>query len=753
MKRLFSLFILIVLTIPVCYGIEIDSLEQRLNATNNNKKKVEILNQYNALYDFKDQRFTFNRFQDALELANEIKYIEGISLAHENLGNYYFRNNNVDSSIYHYNQALKIHQQRTDDLKTGITLYNIGVVYYASSNYVEAFEHTKNSLNFFTIIGDISNMASAHSMLCEILFSSGFDTDAIEYCLTALTLYSEIESLEGQSRVLSSIGKINLNLGEFDKSIRYFNQAYYLAEEYNNPILLASSLRNLGHYYLEIKNFDRALECFKNSLDLVQNKPEIEKLGYLYLDMGITHTSINEFDSALENLQKALLYADSSLNLELRAQVYSELGNLYSSTEMYDIAIVFLKQSLFVAQKINADPILQQCYKNLADFYDKQNDIENALKYYKLYTAHKDTLFSNQSAMQIAEAEALYDLDQKEKQIELLQSENKLREMEAAEKNMINIWLISVLIFVFILTLVLYRQYRVQNKVNKALNEQKNAINQQKLEIESQKENIEKANSILAEKNKQIIDSLEYAKRIQMSLLPDGKMLKKKFNDSFIWYLPRDIVGGDFYWYSENKNSICIVVMDCSGHGVPGAFMTVLANTLLNRRANEINRVDTPNNILSYLDKNVKKELNQHGIHLSAFEGIDMAVCIINLKLHRLKFSGAKMPIYFYSEGVLNRLNGNRQSIGGGNSPSKKFDVSTINLKSGDKIYLATDGFQDQFGGDKGKKFMKIHFKNLIKSTAALPMEEQCENLRAVFHQWKDFNIQTDDILIMGIQV
>jgi serine phosphatase RsbU (regulator of sigma subunit) len=738
---------------PLCHGIDIDSLEQKLNATKNRKKKVEILNQYNAMYKREDPRFIFDHFHMALKLAMEIKFQDGIASAHGNLANYFLRNNLVDSSLFHFNKALKIYQQRTDDLKTGITLFNIGSVYFSSSNYVEAFEHTNNALNYFTIVGDIPNIASAHSLLCDILFASGFDTDAIEHCLTALNLYTEIESLEGQSRLLNSIGRINLNLGELDKSIRYFNQAYYIAEQDNNPKMLATSLRNLGHYYIQTNKYDRALDCFTNSLHIVQTNPDVEKLGYIYLDIGITHTFIGEFEVALENLQKALLHADSSLNMELRARVYSELGNLYSATEKYDIAIVFLKQSLFVAQKINADPILQQCYKSLANFYDKQNDIENAFKYYKLYTAHKDTLFSNQSAMQIAEAEALYDLSQKDKQIEFLKNENKLREMETAEKNLINIWLISVLIFVFILTLVLYRQYRVQNKVNQALSEQKDAINEQKLEIELQKENIEKANDILAEKNKQIIDSLEYAKRIQYSLLPDGNLLKKKFSDSFIWYLPRDIVGGDFYWYSENRNSICIVVMDCSGHGVPGAFMTVLANTLLNRRANEMKRADTPNHILTYLDKNVRKELNQQGIQLSAFEGIDLGVCIIDTRTLRLKFSGAKLPLYYYADGVLNQISGNRQSIGGGNGISNKFDVTTLKLNIGDKIYLATDGFQDQFGGDKEKKFMKMQFKNLLHSIADKPMEEQNEKLQSVFHKWKDFNIQTDDILIVGIKV
>ena len=332
-------------------------------------------------------------------------------------------------------------------------------------------------------------------------------------------------------------------------------------------------------------------------------------------------------------------------------------------------------------------------------------------------------------------------------------NENRIREMEAGEKNMINIWLISVLIFVFILTLILYRQYRLQNKVNRALNAQKDAINNQKIEIELQKESIEKANIILAEKNKQITDSLEYAKRIQLSLLPDSQQIMSKFKDSFLWYQPKDIVGGDFYCYYEFENTICLVVLDCSGHGVPGAFMTVLANTLLNRYVTEFKSEDSPSNVLSFLDKNVKKELNQQGIQLSAFEGIDLATCMINTKLRHLKFSGAKMPLYHYSKGKLNHIKGNRYSVGGGNSTIKKFDEVSIDLKRNDVIYLATDGFQDQFGGEKGKKYMKLHFKSLLQSIAEQPLEDQGEKLKSVFYEWKNFNLQTDDVLVMGIKV
>jgi serine phosphatase RsbU (regulator of sigma subunit)/Tfp pilus assembly protein PilF len=752
-KRLFFSLAGIFISINICYGVDVDSLEQKLNATKNKKKKVEILNQFNATYSAKDQPHSFSRFLSALELAKEIKFQDGIAIAQENLANFYYINNSIDSSIFHYKKALKIYRGRTNDNKTGVTLYKMGFVYYASSNYFDALEFADQSLEIFKISGDLPNTALAHSLLCDILFSSGYDADAIEHCLSALNIYTEIESLKGQSDVLNSIGKIYLDLGQFDKSSTYFNQAYYMAELDNNSLLLAESLRNLGHYYLHTKKYDKALDNYSRSLDLELEESDDERLGFLFLDLGITNISLEEFEIALANFQEALHYADSSTNLELRARVYSELGSLYSATEKYDIAIVFLKQSLFIALQINTDPILQRCYNNLAKFYDRLNDIENALKYYKLYISHKDTLFSNQSAIQIAEAEALYDLDKKDKQIEMLRNENRLKDIEAGEKNMINIWLISVLIFVFILTIVLYKQYRVQNKVNLALNEQKNAINQQKVEIELQKESIEKTNIILAEKNKQITDSLEYAKRIQLSLLPDGKLLKNKFEDSFIWYLPRDIVGGDFYWYTESENLICLVVLDCSGHGVPGAFMTVLANTLLNRSAYEMKNNTSPDKVLHYLDENIVRELNQQGIQLSALEGIDLAACILDTRTHCLKFAGAKMPLYHYSGGELNHIKGNRYSVGGGNNSTKKFNVTTINLKSGDTIYLATDGFQDQFGGDKGKKFMKLHFKNLLKSIAELPLEEQSDKLKSVFHEWKDFNLQTDDILIMGIKV
>jgi serine phosphatase RsbU (regulator of sigma subunit) len=193
--------------------------------------------------------------------------------------------------------------------------------------------------------------------------------------------------------------------------------------------------------------------------------------------------------------------------------------------------------------------------------------------------------------------------------------------------------------------------------------------------------------------------------------------------------------------------------MDCSGHGVPGAFMTVLANTLLNRGFVEKKSYSSPNDVLNYLDENIRKELNQQGIHLSAFEGIDLAVCIFDIHTGHLQYAGAKMPIYHYSNGILNHIKGNRYSVGGGNHSQKKFKVVSLDLKAEDIIYFATDGFQDQFGGDKGKKYMKLHFKNLLKSIADLPLEQQKDKLGSVFHDWKNYKLQTDDILIVGIKI
>lgn len=752
MFRLLNIIILIFLTFSICYGSDTDSLESVISNTASKRRKVDLLNQLSVEFGFNNPEKYISSARKALEISKSIEYEKGIAMAHLHLGDIFNQQFKIDSALNHYNMALSVYRELTDDEKTGETLYRIGTIFFMTSDYKAALHYTNESLNIFQIVGDKTKLANVHSLLCEIQSYMGFKETAIEHCRIALDLYDELNLIEGRANLLNSIGNIYLDLGQYEKSEQYFNEAIYIAKSNDDSFTISTSLSNLGHLKLREGKNKEAIKFFKRALEIDQQQNDGEGLGYSYYNMGEAYFPEGDFKRSRFYLQKSLEYAEKSVDLELQAKVYSEIGNLYSETGNYRDAISNLKKSLTIAQKIDADPILQTCYNNLAKYYDKLGDNENALNYFKLYMLHKEKMYANQSSTKIAEAEALYDLGKKEKQIQLLRSENRIKDLEASERNLMNIWLISGLVFVLALSAVVYRQYRIQNKANKTLQAQKAAINRQKEEIAKQRDNIEQTNHTLEDINKQLTDSIQYARRIQMSLLPDNRLLKANFSDSFILYLPRDIVSGDFYWLGQRDSLLYMAIIDCTGHGVPGAFMTVLANSLLNQIVIEEHCIK-PDLILNRLDEKVKKSLNQHGITLSAFEGMDIAFLTIDINNYLLKFAGAKMPLYYIRENQLEQISGERFSIGGNEVENKQFSLKSIQLKKGDIIYLASDGFQDQFGGTEEKKFMKLHFKNLLSSMHDLTLIKQKEKLVTTLNEWKGFHTQTDDVLVVGIRI
>ncbi len=753
MLRLISTILIIFLCSSLTYAIDTDSLEFELSNTNNKRRKTDLLLVLIGAFQTEAPAKVLEKARAAVSLAESIKYEEGLADAHLHIGDYFNHNNQIDSALMHYNIALSTYRGLTDDRKTGMTLFKIGSAFFLTSNYQAALQYTNESLEIFRIVDDKKQLAAVHSLLCDIKSYMGFKEAAIENCHISLELYESLKLDEGKASLLNSIGNIYLDLRQYEKARQYFNQALFLAKAEDDSYIIATSLSNLGHMHLGLGDAEEARKFYQRALELDRQENDLEGMGYSYYNLGIAFKKLNDFEKALENLQKSLEYSDQSVDLELQAKVYSEIGNLYSETGNYRMAISFLKQSLAVAQRIDADPVLQTCYNNLAKYYDKLGDQENALIYFKLYMLHREEMFNNQSALKIAEAEALYELANKEKQIQLLRSENRIKDLETAEKNLMNVWLITGLVFVFTLTVVVYRQYRLQNSANTTLQQQKEAIRKQKEEISIRRDDIEKANYILADKNRQITDSIEYAKRIQLSLLPDKETFSDYFSDSFVFYLPRDIVSGDFYWLSEHEDIICFAVIDCTGHGVPGAFMTVLANSLLNQIIIDSSLCQSPNTIIEILDRNVKEALNQHGITLSAFEGMDIACCVYNKKSNELIYSGAKVPLYLIRDEEFRQEKGNRFSVGGNEVEKKVFTSQKLKLKRGDILYLATDGYQDQFGGDKGKKFMKLHFRNLLKTIHHMKLSEQEKQLRSVFYEWKGSQMQTDDVLILGFRV
>jgi serine phosphatase RsbU (regulator of sigma subunit) len=272
----------------------------------------------------------------------------------------------------------------------------------------------------------------------------------------------------------------------------------------------------------------------------------------------------------------------------------------------------------------------------------------------------------------------------------------------------------------------------------------------------TEKERLEKTNKKLISRNRDLIDSINYAQKIQRAIFPEPSSFQKIFKDSFIHFNPKDIVSGDMYWFAQYEDTIVLAVVDCTGHGVPGAFIAVLAYSLLNKILNETNvKFKQPSELLSDLHFELTNILNYEKSALEVKDGMDIGLCLINKEHNILLFSGAFHNLYHVSNGHLNTIKGDKLTVGGGNYGKKnifRFNTTMINYHETDSFYLTTDGYLDQFGGERDKKFLNKRFRSMIEENHDKHMIDQKLVFTEQFDLWRGENEQVDDILVVGFK-
>ena len=277
-------------------------------------------------------------------------------------------------------------------------------------------------------------------------------------------------------------------------------------------------------------------------------------------------------------------------------------------------------------------------------------------------------------------------------------------------------------------------------------------------EVRARTAQVVQQKEVIEKKNKDITDSITYAERIQRAILPSLTSIEEKFRDSFLTFAPRDIVSGDFYWYADKNGRAFIAACDCTGHGVPGALVSMIGNNLLNQIILEKD-IDKPGEILSMLNRGMKSVFTKKG-EQEAQDGMDMTLCMIDLENNLLEFAGAQNSLYLVRSGELIETKGDKTPIGGSTVKDHKFTNHIIQLRKDDSLYLSSDGYTDQFGGKsdneefgEGKKFMKKRYKKLLLDIHDKSMAEQKEILRTTFNTWRGTQEQVDDVLIIGIKI
>lgn len=731
-----------------------DSLVRGLKEAISLEEQADYLNELSFFYQPNYPDTSFYYAQQAFVASKKASYQEGLAKAYLNLAASYshYTRYNFDSLNHYFIQSLNIYQANQDSIRMAEAYYFISKSCYQSNNYTLALQYGQNASEILEKLDDKPMLARSLSLLCKLHNHVGDNALAVNRCIKSLRLYDELQIEPDKAALYNTLGSANYDMKIYDRAKEYLLMAMEIAQKHGLFMELSDAYINMGEVLQQSQDFEGALEYFRRSLALDQNNNDEIGMSWAYFNIGKTFIMQGENEQALNLLEEALEISKQYNNLPLQAKAFLELGRAYYNLNDLEQSFTFLNQSLNSAKKLGTSPILMDCYLSMAKYYDRVGDLENALVHFKLYDIEKERLYEKEKAQKVAEIETLYELDKKDNQISLLQQENQIQILLASERKLVNYGLIVGMVLLGGLGTVFFSKYRLKIRANKKLEKQKEAINQQKLKIEKQRDEIITKSKLLEESSRDIKDSIMYAKRIQLSLLPEKSQLKNIFPDSFVFFKPKDIVSGDFYWLHEMDEKVIVATLDCTGHGVPGAFMTVLANSILNQLVLE-NKVSTPNVMLSQMDNRIRQALHQHHPESTNTDGLDMAVCIIDRSTMEVCYSGAQMNVYYTLHDELIQFQADRYSIGGAQITDKYFTNKCVRLQRGSMLYLASDGFQDQFGGLQDKKFMRNRFRDLLNCLQHRSTADQYQILRETFENWRGKQVQTDDVMVLGIRL
>lgn len=636
-----------------------------------------------------------------------------------------------DSAIFHGNEALKLSEKLNFEKGSANAYKYVGMGYYFLGNYSETINSWQQALSNFEAINDKVGVSNILSNLGALYANQGDDVKALEFHLRSLKAAEESKNTLRIVTSMINIGVIYLNNPKTqDIALKYNLAALPLSEKLGNNDAVGTVAVNLGEIYFRKEAYDTALFYYEKSLNAFR-KSNSGNVPYTLTNIGRVYMKRGDFQKAIGFQQEGYEIAkQSDAKLEMTATLlgladtYSEEGNIKSAIKSYD-------KAREIAQEIGAKNELKQTYAGLAKSYSKISDYGNAFKFQTLLTEIKDTLYIAANDKKIQSIQFNYELEKRETQITLLTKTKELQDVKIKKQKFTQRTFIVGFIIAILAAIQAYRNYRRKVKTNELLSKQKN-------EIEIQ--------------NKSLTDSINYAERIQSAMFPSKDILSENLFEYFILFKPLDIVSGDFYWFKQNNNSIFIAAADCTGHGVPGAFMSILGLTFLNELVHKAVTFNA-NEVLTRLREHVIKSLNQTNNNSGTRDGMEMALLILDLESNKLQFSGARRPLYMIRDKQMTELTGDKMPLGIYEEGDVTFTNKETEFKKDDIVYLFSDGYVDQLGGPDRKTFKTKKFKDTLLNNCHLPMNKQKEVLETALEEWKSNVEQIDDILVIGIKL
>ncbi len=575
-------------------------------------------------------------------------------------------------------------------------------------------------------------LASAYNNKGYYFDFHGKQEAALDIYLQGLKISEEIKDELAQAKVINNIAMVYRNQAEYASALKYLNVASIIFNKKGYKSELATVYNNIGHINQTLKKYDDAIKNFRLSTQIrIELKDSLNILNSLH-SLFILYYTTKQIDSSCFYSLKAMELAEILKTNKGRSASYTYVGQMYLDKNNIERANEYATKGLELAEKLGYPEYIKRASLLMTEVYLRKRNFEKAFYTYKLFNKMRDSI-ANTENKTAAIKQNLKSEYEKEK-IAVQKEQEKKNIIEQGEKRRKNIiifitTLVGVLVFIF--AVIILKRYKITQL--------------QKQIIETQKNDVD-------EKQKEIVDSINYAKRIQEALLPAKEIKYKIFPDAFVLFQPKDIVSGDFYWFAEKNNKRLIAAVDCTGHGVPGAFMSMIGNTFLNEIVN-VRGITNPAEILNQLRQQIITSLKQTGSCGENKDGMDISLLCFDDKKNSVEFAGANNPLWLIRAGNCFEYKADKQPVGYYLGKTVPFKNVNIPLQKGDVLYIFTDGFADQFGGEKGKKFKYKNLKDILIAAQAMPMQEQEEQLLKTFNDWKNNLEQVDDVCVIGIRV
>jgi len=661
-----------------------------------------------------------------------------------------YRNINIDSSFYYVNKALDIiNKKHLDDYL--VNAYNsLASDYKLVGDIKKAEKYYLKLLYLAQKNNDLFSLSQAYTNLGTLYSDIGQYKKALSYQMKSLEIAEKIKNLDIQGTTLNNIGILYYKIGDYDNALRYYNKSLKIRMQQKDISRIGLLYNNIGIVYYFKNDINKVFIYFNKALRIWNETKDKRQMALTLSNLGELHLELNHLNKALQYILQA-----DAINEELKdksSQIYTKslLGDIYKKRSRYFEAKSFYTKALNIADELDSRQDKSDLYKKLSEVSELMGNIPEAYRNYKLYSQFKDSLLNSQKQKDISELQTKYETKKKEQEIELLNNKNKLSAAIQRNQRIVIFSLIIGLLLVLFMVFIIIKRNIERRKANELLARKNDEIAHQKEELTS---------------------SIAYAQRIQTAMLPQNQIMDASLSDYFIFFKPKDVVSGDFFWWTHFDKYTVISVSDCTGHGVPGAFMSILGVSFLREIVSK-EGITHPGTILDRLRTEIITALNQKGISGEQKDGMDMSLITINHEAKELQYAGANNPLYIIKQGKLEienesiklyetdeHSNFNFYEIKPDKMPiaiyykMKPFNTVQIPLQPGDQIYLFSDGYADQFGGSNGRKFKYQPFKDLLLKNADKPMQYQKEELKKAFETWKNGFDQIDDVTVTGIKI